>query len=243
MRWRLSDQTVLVTGATGFVGANLVRRLVALGCRPHVLVRPEASWWRLEDLRRELHVHLVDLSDAERLREIVAEVRPTIIYHLATYGAYPRKQPDVERALQTNVLGTWHLLRACLAVDFRLFVNMGTSSEYGQKMHPMSEEELLERIDEGVKFYGFQYGYVDPGSGKFMFKAQYGRMIKNGELGGYIRDVSLSGVSLEALKKVDGIGKNFGIAPGSCGKEGQWVPDGSGGPDIRVRGVVVGGLA
>ena len=106
----------------------------------------------------------------------------------------------------------------------------------------MSEGELLEGIREGVKFFGFQYGYVDPGSGKFMFKAQYGQAIKNGELAGYFRDVSLSGVSLEALKKVDGVGKNFHIAPGTCGKEGQSVPDGSGGPDIRVRGVVVGGV-
>lgn len=141
-------QPVLVTGATGFMGSNLVRRLVALGCRPHVLVHPESAWWRLTDLRGELHVHVADLSEAERLREIIAEVRPQTIYHLATYGAYPRQQTDVERVLRTDVLGTWHLLRACLEVDFRLLVNTGTSSEYGRKTRPMSEEDSLDPTSE-----------------------------------------------------------------------------------------------
>ncbi len=102
-------------------------------------------------------------------------------------------------------------------------------------------DDITEDIKKGVAFYGFQYGYVDPGSGKFMFKAQYGRMIKNGKLGEYVRDAALTGFTLDVLNRIDAIGKNFALDDGTCGKERQWVPVTSGGPNIRIRSVVVGG--
>jgi len=103
------------------------------------------------------------------------------------------------------------------------------------------KEELYEDIKLGVMFSGFQYGYVDPGSGKFMFKAQYGQMIRNGELEEYVRDAALAGFTLDVLSKIDAVGSNLSFEGGTCGKNGQWVPCSTGGPHVRVRGVVVGG--
>lgn len=103
------------------------------------------------------------------------------------------------------------------------------------------DEDIFEDIKLGVSFYGFQYGYTDPGSGKFMFKAQYGRMIRNGKLAEYVRDAALSGYTLDVLKRIDAVGRDMRLDDGTCGKSGQWVPVTSGGPDIRIRGVVVGG--
>ncbi len=103
------------------------------------------------------------------------------------------------------------------------------------------KDDIYEDINEGIAFYGFQYGYVDPASGKFMFKSQYGRMIRNGKLAEFIRDAALTGSTLEILNRIDAIGKDFSLDGGTCGKEGQWVPVTSGGPSIRVRQVVVGG--
>ncbi len=102
-------------------------------------------------------------------------------------------------------------------------------------------DDIFEGIKKGVAFYGFQYGYTDPGSGKFMFKSQYGRMIKNGKLGEYVRDAALAGSTLDVLNKIDAIGRRVEFDDGMCGKLGQWVPVTSGGPEIRIRGVVVGG--
>ncbi len=138
-----ATQPVLVTGATGFVGANLVRRLLTLGCEPHILVRAKTNWWRLADIRTQLRVHEVDLLDFERLGQVVSAVRPRVIYHLATHGAYPT-QTDADRVIRTDILGTWNLLRACSRVDYMLFVNTGSSSEYGAKPHAMRETDLLE---------------------------------------------------------------------------------------------------
>jgi TldD protein len=103
------------------------------------------------------------------------------------------------------------------------------------------KEELYRDVRLGVMFSGFQYGYVDPGSGKFMFKAQYGQMIRDGELAEYVRDAALTGSTLDVLSKIDAVGSSLSFQGGTCGKNGQWVPCSTGGPFVRVRGVVVGG--
>lgn len=140
---QLQAATVLVTGGTGFVGANLVRRLIQEGGRPHLLVRPAANWWRLEDVREQLEPHTVDVLDFDQLCGVVREIRPELIYHLATYGAYA-SQTDADQVIRTDILGTWNLLRACGASPYRLFVNTGSSSEYGWKSQAMRETDLLE---------------------------------------------------------------------------------------------------
>ncbi len=101
--------------------------------------------------------------------------------------------------------------------------------------------DIYEGIKEGVAFFDFQYGYTNPGSGNFMFKSQYGRMIRNGKLAEYVRDAALAGNTLDILNRVDAVGNDFKLHNGTCGKEGQWVPVTSGGPSIRIKGVVVGG--
>ncbi|PSN91110.1 hypothetical protein B9Q03_05065 [Candidatus Marsarchaeota G2 archaeon OSP_D] len=103
------------------------------------------------------------------------------------------------------------------------------------------EEDIYSDVRLGVAFFGFQYGYVDPGSGKLMFKAQYGRMIRDCELAEYVRDAALTGSTLDVLGRIDALGREVRFTDGTCGKNGQWVPVTTGGPFTRVRGVVVGG--
>lgn len=107
----------------------------------------------------------------------------------------------------------------------------------------MSFDELLEGIELGIYAKGFEYGYVVPNNGQYTFKCEYGYLIEKGEIKQPLRDLSLSGVILETLKNVDGIGKDLEIKSiGNCGKEGQWVRVGDGGPHVRVKNIVVGGL-
>jgi TldD protein len=101
--------------------------------------------------------------------------------------------------------------------------------------------DIFEDVKLGISFYGFQYGYADTGSGKFMFKAQYGRMIRNGKLAEYVRDAAIGGMTLDILHRIDAVGDSLALDGGICGKGMQWVPVTSGGPEIRIREVVVGG--
>lgn len=141
--WAMRTKRVIITGATGFVGANLARRLLRDGHELHLLVRKNYTAWRIETIRSNVKIHEVDLLDADKLNTVVKQVHPDWIFHLATYGAYS-SQTNIHKMIQTNLTGTVNLVEACLKTSFEAFVNTGSSSEYGYKDHAPSEKEWLE---------------------------------------------------------------------------------------------------
>jgi len=134
---------VLITGASGFVGANLARSMVADGHEVSLMVRRQSDLWRIADIAGRMDVHAAGITDCELVRDIVAEIRPQWIFHCAVYGAYSW-QTDWKTMLETNITGTINLVEACLASGFEAFINTGSSSEYGYKDHPAAEDERVE---------------------------------------------------------------------------------------------------
>jgi nucleoside-diphosphate-sugar epimerase len=134
---------IILTGASGFVGANLARRLLRDGHELHLLLRRNHHPWRIAAIQDDAQLHETDLSDEESLARIVESVRPEWVFHLAAYGAYA-PQTDLRRMVWTNILGTMNLVQACLKTGFEAFVNTGSSSEYGFKDHAPAEDESLE---------------------------------------------------------------------------------------------------
>jgi nucleoside-diphosphate-sugar epimerase len=139
----LLNERFFVTGATGFVGSCLTRKLAELGCEVHTLIRATSKRWRLGGLEQKVTLHIGDLNDGERLRELIGEIQPTVVYHLAVHGAYPT-QTNADQIILTDMFGTYNLLKACSEVDYKVFVNTGSSSEYGSKQYAMRECDLLE---------------------------------------------------------------------------------------------------
>ena len=138
---------ILVTGATGFVGSNLVRRLICNGHDIHILTRNLSNKWRLFNCFSDLHNHTVDLLNQEELRGLMNKIEPDVIFHLAISGMYGGVQrPDAE-VIETNLLGTVNLINACNDIDYKCFVNTGSSSEYGPKKEPMKETDICEPIN------------------------------------------------------------------------------------------------
>lgn len=139
----LMGKRVLITGATGFVGANLVRISLSCGAEVHIVTRTASNRWRLKDIFSNVKEHCCDLSNYSGLRSVVSRVKPEIVYHTAAYGGDP-VQRDFQEIIRSNFTATANLLNACKQVDFELFVNTGSSSEYGIKLEPMGEGDLLE---------------------------------------------------------------------------------------------------
>ncbi len=138
---------VLVTGATGFVGANLVRYLLTSGYQVHIISRPESNFWRLEDVREHLQVHDVSFNDGEGLQVSLKKIKPSWVFHLAAHGAYSW-QNNLERIIATNITGTANLLNATVKVGCEAFVAAGSSSEYGYKDHAPVEDERVDPNSE-----------------------------------------------------------------------------------------------
>lgn len=134
---------VLITGGTGFVGANLARRLLKGGHEVGLIVRKDFKPWRIEEIKNDVRLHEANLGDEKTLSTLVDKIKPEWIFHLAVYGAY-HWQTDIHKMVETNITGTINLVNACLKTGFEGFVNTGTSSEYGPKNHAPKETDLLE---------------------------------------------------------------------------------------------------
>ena len=103
-------------------------------------------------------------------------------------------------------------------------------------------EELIADIDLGVMLCGAEWGYVFCERGQFTGHAGEAFMIRNGQVAERVRDVSISGMTLEALEDIVGVSRDFRMDfPGTCGKNGQGAPVNGGGPYVKMCKMLVGG--
>ncbi len=102
-------------------------------------------------------------------------------------------------------------------------------------------DEMLAELKNGIYLIGSRGGQVNTGEGVFQFNAERGFVVENGELATPLRDVSLSGNTLEILNNVVAIGNDLELSSGRCGKAGQLVPVSDGAPHVLVDKAVVGG--
>lgn len=146
----LCDEKIFITGATGFVGSNLVRRSLQEGADVYINIRNTSDTWRIWDILNDVSVIHADLGEYGKLDESLKKIRPNIIFHTAVYGGNAA-QKDTKKIIESNISGTINLLRCCNPAHCDLFVNTGSSSEYGIKNIPMKESDILEPVtDYGV---------------------------------------------------------------------------------------------
>jgi nucleoside-diphosphate-sugar epimerase len=132
----------LVTGATGFVGSHLVRRLVRDGYAVHVLCRASSDPWRIRDVLADIHIHTPSLLDTEEIRQVVEAIRPDYIFHLAAAPVIAGVTASEADVVAFNFLGTVNLIDACEGVDYLSLVTTGDAFEYGPSAALMSEADV-----------------------------------------------------------------------------------------------------
>ena len=137
-----SDARVLVTGASGFIGSHLVRRLVADGVQVHGLTSAVSSICgvRLVGLRDRIALHEGNLTDRGAMDALVDEIRPSHVLHLGAYTHVGKSWQRVDECVSANVQGTVNLLRSLDGSGYKRFVNMGTSEIYGDVPSPFRED-------------------------------------------------------------------------------------------------------
>jgi nucleoside-diphosphate-sugar epimerase len=138
----------LVTGATGFIGSHLVRRLLADGVEVHALTSTVSSVCgpRLVDIRDQVVLHEGSLADRCAMDALVDSAQPTHIFHLGAYTHVGKSWQRVDECVQTNVQGTVNLLQALEGTGYQRFVNIGTSEIYGDIPVPFQEDKPVRPV-------------------------------------------------------------------------------------------------
>ncbi|MHB1556731.1 MAG: GDP-mannose 4,6-dehydratase [Isosphaeraceae bacterium] len=142
-------KTILVTGAGGFIGSHLVERLVADGHSVRVLVRYNGRDDRghldtlAADVQAAIEVERGDLKDPVAVRRSVAGRE--WVFHLGASIAIPYSYQNPYDVVQTNVLGTAHVLDACRDAGVGRVVLTSTSEVYGTAQRvPIDETHPLQ---------------------------------------------------------------------------------------------------
>lgn len=136
------SRTVFITGANGFIGANLIKLLLRKDYDVHALVRKNANLWRIKDIAKKIKIHKADICDAEKLKKILISINPDYIFHLASYGN-SADDTDLNEMISVNIVGLKNLLDATKNINYQKLIVTGTSSEYGFKTKPMEETDSL----------------------------------------------------------------------------------------------------
>ena len=129
----LAGQVVLVTGAGGSIGAELCRQIARVGPRRLVLVdHAEDNLFEiLRELEEDRHVRtaipvLADCREEERMREVIAEHRPAVIFHAAAYKHVAMMELNPVEAIRNNALATRLMARIAGDAGVRTFVLVST---------------------------------------------------------------------------------------------------------------------
>jgi len=119
----LSGETVLVTGASGFIGGALCRRLALDGAELHAVSRSEA------ELPPGVRAQRTDLSDSDEVRRLFRELKPGVVFHLAGHVQGSRALDQVLPALSGNLLTTVHVLHAAVESGCERVLLTGSQDE------------------------------------------------------------------------------------------------------------------
>tara|TARA_B110000238_G_scaffold139213_1_gene150114 strand:- start:2902 stop:3834 length:933 start_codon:yes stop_codon:yes gene_type:complete len=133
---------ILITGAAGFIGSNLTRHFVSRGINVHILIKRSSNIWRLNDIINKTNVHYADVGDKNKIKQIIKKIKPKTIYHLAAHGG-SSDQNDLDKIKKSILDSTFNLINECKKYKFNIFINTGSSSEYGFKNKAMKESDNL----------------------------------------------------------------------------------------------------
>lgn len=174
----IRDRIVLVTGAGGSIGSELVRQISDFEPRKILLVdHSEFNLYLIDQDLAERHPSLsrvpilADVRDTERIHSLFTEFKPDLVFHAAALKHVPMVEMNPAEGVLTNVLGTRNVADACRAVGAQVMVMISTdkavnpSSVMGAtKRLAESYCQALDLVDSdrpnGTRFVSVRFGNV-----------------------------------------------------------------------------------
>ncbi|KUO49054.1 MAG: CDP-abequose synthase [Desulfitibacter sp. BRH_c19] len=143
MSGSFANKKVLITGASGFIGSHLVKRMLEENAQVSIIARDGSDLWRVQSLIKDFAIYKADLRDSRKINLCMNKVKPDYIFNMAAYGVDAR-QKDYFIAVNTNIIGTMNILNSSISTGCKKFLNIGTCMEYGDKKEIIKEDCHLE---------------------------------------------------------------------------------------------------
>ena len=130
---QIKDKTMLVTGAAGSIGSEIVRQLIKF--EPRNIVLFDQAETPMYDIEMELRdtcsasnitIVIGDITDHQRVEEVFAEFKPEIVYHAAAYKHVPMMENNPVEAVRNNVIGTRLIADMAVKYGVKRFVMVST---------------------------------------------------------------------------------------------------------------------
>lgn len=141
----------LVTGGTGFVGAEVVRTLVQRGATDLTVFDINSSTQRLDEVASQVTIRQGDLGNLSQVLDAVRESKADVIYHLGGMLSLPSDQ-NPQAAFQANALGTYHVLEAARILGVSQVIFSSTIGTYCLGLDDEPLDDLT--LQRPMLFYG-----------------------------------------------------------------------------------------
>lgn len=192
-------KTVLVTGATSFIGLELVDKLHAQGCEVHIVTRPQTDPVLLQRFVRMPLAHVHDGSAAQ-LTTIVNDARPEITFHLAGRYVKEHDPADADALIRDNLTFGVQLLDALAAAGCLRLVNTGSYFQFASDGTPQPYNlyaSLKSAFQDCIDLYRREHGLL---ATTLVLFDIYGPRERRRKLMTAIRDAVLNGTPLSVPK-------------------------------------------
>ncbi len=136
-------QTILLTGATGFLGSHLLEALLAKGHKVVVLKRSTSNIWRIEHLMAQVTSYDVDVQPLELAFE---QQRIDVVMHTACH--YGRNGAPIHQIVESNLMFGLRILDACLKFNTDTFFNTDTLLQKHLNVYTLSKKQFVEWLKQ-----------------------------------------------------------------------------------------------
>lgn len=143
----------VVTGATGFVGSNLVKKLIEDGCEVLIIARKSSNLQVFNEIRSKIKIFVLN-DNINDLTNVLIDFQPSLVYHLASHFVSEHNNEDVSKLINSNILFGSELLEAMKMAGVKNIINVGTSwqnyedSNYNPVCLYAATKEAFEKIIE-----------------------------------------------------------------------------------------------